>query len=212
MSITENVDLLAGRIAQEFNNVQTQISALSAGGGGGGGVGAPSYHGQFNLTRSMSSIPANAVTATTGPTINVSTVWIDAFASPDNVGFEFTTSPFTFNGIETQRNNGGVKFLNAGKYRVHVFAQISAPNMQSGISLNSIVTRNNVAILQGNQFNNFEITSAGSSTSHANFLRHEFSGIVSFAADDVMCFGIKLSGQEINSPNLRYTFSIESLF
>lgn len=188
--------------------VITSTGSSGGGGGGGGSVGAPTYHGQFTISFSLMSIPGMAFTTTTGPTINVDNLWIDAFASPDNTGFSWSNST----GANGTRNNGGIIISNAGKYRIRASVVTSAGTMQSASTFKTAVLRNTTQVLQGVQNQHYEISSAGGSISHTSYAKQEISGIVNFAAGDVLCFAHHPGSQVVNNPTFRHTIEIESLF
>lgn len=212
MSLESNVNDLAQRVAEEFNAMQTQISSLSGGGGGGGGLAAPTYHGQFTLCFSMSTLAGMAFTTITGPSVNASSLWIDSFASPENTGFDWSRTTVVENGISQDRINGGVVVQNAGKYRVRVLSNVSAGTMNSGAIFKTALLRNSTQVLMGVQPQHFEISSAGGSISHTNYAKQQFSGIVTCAANDVLCFAHHPGSQAVNNPSVRHAIEIESLF
>lgn len=216
MSITENVNLLAGRIAQEFNSVQSQISALSAGGGGGGmiGVAAPSYYGNFNINIAAANIAGGPLVTLTGPSSPFN--WPEVFACPSNLGFQWSNSTSVVNGNTMMRNDGGIKILNAGKYRIRVN---STSSMTFGMTVDQlnfrhVILRNNVRVLQANNVGRFELTQAGGSTAHGAFFENSFEGIVELSVDDILCFGIQGGLNQINISQIsnRLNIYIESVF
>lgn len=192
--------------------VITSTGESSGGGGGGGSVGAPTYHGQFAFSFSLMSLPGATFTTITGPTIDVTSFWVDGFASPDNTGFSWSTSPVVISGNTSQRNNGGIIISNAGKYRIRASVITSAGTMQSASTFKTAALRNTTQVLQALQNQHYEISSAGGSISHTSYAKQEISGIVNFAAGDVLCFAHHPGSGVVNNPSFRHTIEIESLF
>lgn len=219
MSMTENVDLLAGRIAQEFNAVQAQIAGLS-GGGGGGGIVAPTYHGTFAINGSgnsnLASFQNNVMTGSARKAgMNISANSANTSGAAD---FTLPTQPFEYSPTNiVQLSDGSIIVTNGGKYRFVFQSEtvFGTNETQSSQNLKHILRINNVDAVAavGPRMLYVSTNSNASSPSRAPILKTEIEGIITIPANGELSLSLFTGNVSAGSSFNHYShLHIESLF